>query len=351
MEHNFEANFFTMLELLDPASRLEIDGACTHSTVPANQVIYEQGAPSNSVYIVAAGRVEAISHSPDGRLTHSIAYLKKGEFFGDLGVLTGNPRLGTVRSCEPTKLLQIEKQMFVRLLDKIPKFGAFFSRNLARRLHQTFTAADKDLYSLDLGGNLLHFDLLAIFQAIIGMSRSGELRLNNTSNELVGSFFFREGRVEHARFAHLEGLEAVWEGFLEAQSEGSFNFHVMDQPTLPFSAEHKIELESADLLAQGRGRREAYLALPEPLRQMKGRLNRLAEVLAWEDAGTQELAGRIWEFVAKRPQPLDSLWRRLNCSSHMFLAIVSHLVNTGQAELQTAEPAAEPPASPPVPPA
>jgi len=343
MEHNFEANFFTLLELLDPASRLEIDGACERSSFRPNQVIYEQGAPSNSVYIVASGMVEALTHSPDGRMTHSIGFLKKGEFFGDLGVLTGQPRLGTIRTCEPTQVLQIEKLMFVRLLDKIPKLGAYFARNLARRLHQTQTTADTRLYSLDLGGNLLHFDLLAIFHAIMSMERSGELRLNNTSNDLIGSFFFREGRVEHARFAHLEGLEAVWEGFLESSAEGAFNFTIMDQPTLPFAEEHKLNVDSNDLLAHGAARRDAFLALPEPLRQMKGKLNRLGTELTWSDPNTQALAERIWELIAKRPQPLDSLWRRLSHSTSSYLDTVGVLVATGQAEVLVDEPAGDQP--------
>ena len=50
MEHNFEANFFTLLELLDPASRLEVEAVCTKISFPPNHFIYEQGAPANAVY-------------------------------------------------------------------------------------------------------------------------------------------------------------------------------------------------------------------------------------------------------------------------------------------------------------
>src|SRR5277367_1304136 len=106
--------------------------------------------------------------------------------------------------------------VFLNLLEKIPKMGAYFSRNLARRLHQTATEAHLNVYELDLSGNLRHFDLLTIFRAITGMGRSGELHLHNSANELIGSFFFREGRIEHARFVHLEGIEAIWQGFVQS---------------------------------------------------------------------------------------------------------------------------------------
>jgi len=344
MEHNFEANFFTLLELLDPASRLEVEGACTKLSLPAHQVVYEQDYPSNAVYIISSGLVEAVTTSPDGKQTRSVGHMGKGDFFGDLGVLTGQNRLARVHTCEPTKLLQIEKLAFQRLLEKVPKMGAYFSRNLARRLHQTSTQAHLDIYSVDLAGNLKHFDLLTIFQAITSMGRTGELRLNNSSNELIGSFFFRQGKTEHARFSHLEGTEAIWQGFVELATDGTFVFHVMGQPTAQFTAETKIEMESIDLLMQGASRRDAYQSLPEPLRKMEGRLSRLTETLSWTDPDTQALAERIWELISKRPQPLGSLWRRLHHSSVTFLETIDLLMKSGQVDILKDEPAGEKPA-------
>lgn len=332
MEHDFEANFFTLHSLLDQTSRIEIDSACKKIAYEPDQVIYRQGDESHAVFIVASGVVEAMTHSPDGKQTRSLAYMKKGDFFGDLGVLTAQPRLATVRTCEPTQVLQIEKMMFIRLLDKIPKLGAYFARNLARRLHKTSSEAQLDTYLLDLGGNLQHFDLLIIFQAVTSARRSGELRLNNASNDLIGSFFFHEGRVQFARFVHLEGVEAVWQGFLESATEGAFSFRVMEKPTLPFNEEHKIECDSTDLLMQGVSKRDDYFAIDETWRNMAGKLHHKTEALQWTDEATAPLAGRIWELISKRPQQLDSLWRRLNYSSLPFLQVTGELVRTGQAE-------------------
>ena len=119
---------------------------------------------------------------------------------------------------------------------------------------------------------------------------------------------------------------------MESCGDGSFTFRVMDQPTLPFNEEHGIDLSGPDLLAQGVSRRATYLALSEPLRLRQGRLGRVAELLVWSEAETQPLAGRIWELMSKRPQPLDSLWRRLHYSSLTFLNVVNRLIASGQAE-------------------
>jgi CRP-like cAMP-binding protein len=335
MEHNFEANFFTLLELLDVGSRLEVEAVCTRLSVQPQEIICTQGEQAHTVYIVAAGVVEALTHSPDGQQTRSISFMGRGDFFGDLAVLTSHPRLATVRACEEVQLLKIEKMAFLSLLERIPKMGAYFSRNLARRLHKASTEAHLNVFSLDLTGNLRHFDLLTIFHAITSTGRSGELHFNDSANELIGSFFFREGRAELARYVHLDGIEAIWQGFVESAADGTFTFQVVDRPNVAFTEEHRIDLGSADLLMQGVAHRDTYNALPEPMRRMEGRLSRLTESLVWTQPETQGLAERIWELIAKRPQPLASLWRRVNYSSLTFLEVVNQLASSGQAELLT----------------
>jgi CRP-like cAMP-binding protein len=341
MAPNFEANFFTLLELLDPTSRLTVEGACTKISIPAHQMIYRQGDPASTVYIVSSGVVEVLTESPDGQQTRCLGYIGRGDFFGDLAVLTGHPRFGSVRACDGVELLWIEKAVFLSLLEKIPKMGAFFARNLARRLHKTATEAHLEVYSLDLSGNLRHFDLVTLFQAVARSRNSGELHLNNAGNELIASYYFREGRPEYARNMHLEGIEALWQGFAQADGDGTFTFQVRDKPELPFSEENQIRLANDHLLAEGIARREAYHALPKPMRAMEGSLIRQGDTLAWSDAGTKEIAGQIWELTTTSAQSLSSLWRRLHSSSLTFLEVVNELIRTGQAEWSPTLPAAE----------
>jgi len=341
MAIDFEANFFTLLELLDAGSRLEVESACTKQTLPAGQLVYAQGDPANAVYIVASGRVEAFTHSPDGKQSRAVGIMGKGDFFGDLAVLTGQPRLAEIRTCEPTKLLQFEKLAFVRMLDKVPKVGAFFARNLAKRLHHTSTEAHVSVYSIDLAGKLEHFDLLVIFYTIISSAQTGELELHNSDNEIIGSFFYTEGKLAHARFLHLVGLEAIWQAVVQPPTAGTFIFRIKEAPTTPYPEEQKVELESNDLLAQGVAHHEAFLAIPEELRGMDVRIERRFVELTWNDEALRPLAERIWDLIAKRPQPLDSLWRRLTCSALTFLLTVNLLVNNGQVAVLPKETAPE----------
>ena len=194
--------------------------------------------------------------------------MRQGTVFGEIGVLTGQSRLATVRACQPTKLFRFEKEKFLHLLHTIPAFGEFFCRILAVRLHETSSQAHHAVYELDLSGSLKCFDLLTIFQAITGMHHTGELRLNNSANEQVGSFFFREGRVDEARFMHLVGIEAVWQGFIQSAAEGAFDFRLCEEPSIPGDGDHVIQMESTGLLIEGVTKRDAYQALTEARRAL-----------------------------------------------------------------------------------
>jgi CRP-like cAMP-binding protein len=335
----FDANFFTMLKLVGASVRAEIEEAFTPRQVGANEVIYEAGDAADSVYIVASGVVEAITMSADKKQTRSVAHMERGDFFGDLGVLTGQTRLATVRTCEPVSLLTIEKGAFLQLLEKIPKLSLYFTRNIARRLHATSTLAHLSVFDLDLNGNLQHFDLLTIFQAISGSGPSGELLIHNPAHDLIGNFFFRHGRVEQARFTHLVGLEAVWQCFIQSATAGTFAFRVREEPTVNTPPEHNITLESVDLLMQGAGKRDIYQALPEELRRMTSRLRSIGSPPVCPDEATALIVAHLWEWTAKKPQTLDSLWRRLPCSALTLLELVVSLGEAGQIELETPPPA------------
>ncbi len=325
-------SFLSVLETLEEPSRLSIDAACVRMTFAAKQVVYQQGDPADAVYIVASGVVEALTYSPDRKQSRTVALMAKGDFFGDLAIFTDHARLATVRACEASEVWRIGKEEFLGLMKVIPELGLFFSRILAQRLHTTSTEAHHNVYEIDLNGNLQRFDLLTIVQAVTGMGHTGELRLNNSANELLGSFFFRHGKVEHARFGPLLGLEAIWQGFIESASEGTFSFSSTEKPTEPFAECDKIDMESTSLLLEGVGKRDTYQGLPKPLRDLEGSLHRLSEKLDWKNAENQKLADQIWALIAE-PQPLTALRQKLKVSAISFLDVVMEMGMNGQAEL------------------
>jgi len=327
------SDFFSFMERLEPIKRQEVLAACKLVSAEPRDVICEQGEPSDSIYVVEKGVVEVLSYSDDRRQNRSIAYLSRGDIFGEMGILTGQPRVATIRACEKVNLRRITDHDFVKMLTRIPSFGYFLCTNLANRLHRITAAASHNSYCVDFGGNLLNFDMILIFQTIITSGQVGELRLISPSNDLTGSFFFKHGRIMFGRFAHLQGAEALWQVFIESPLPGSFAFQGVNEPTVAFEPEAKIDREGMDLLMQAASKRDHFQSQPEPLRKLQGTLERVTEQLTWSNPETAATAEKIWQIIQKRPQVIETIWRRLNVCSLTVAELTQELVKTQQARI------------------
>lgn len=81
----------------------------------AGETILRQGEEPDAFYIVVRGRVAVFDEAPDGR-EREVNRLGPGDFFGEIGLLTGARRMATVRAIEPTELMRLDQEAFRRLV-------------------------------------------------------------------------------------------------------------------------------------------------------------------------------------------------------------------------------------------
>jgi CRP-like cAMP-binding protein len=74
-----------------------------------------QGEPGDSFYIIREGRVSVLVSTANGQ-TVTAAHLARGAFFGEMSLLTGEPRSGTIRAETDVEVLSVSKQDFAGLL-------------------------------------------------------------------------------------------------------------------------------------------------------------------------------------------------------------------------------------------
>lgn len=323
-------DFHSFLASLSVEKMGDVESCCDLVEFKAKAKIYSQDAPSDCVYIVERGVVEAETESPDGSQTCSLAYLCRGDIFGELGCLTGQDRIASTRAIEDCVLRKISKKSFLELMLRVPSFGVFIATRLAEMLHRTTSALRFNTYCNDFSGNLQNFDLLLIFQTISSSGETGELRMVNPNNDIFGSFFFRKGRVEFARYAHLEGLEAIWQVFVEPALQGTFVFQAMGQPSLPFSSSFQMNMDGMDLLMQAATKRDHFQSLPPEQQNLSQTVGRAADALQWTEPEYADAAAEFWKILEKRPQPLQTVWRRMAISSATLAHIVNVLLGQGQ---------------------
>ena len=117
-----------------------------------DEIIFRQGEMGDSVFFIKEGRIKISMMSEEGR-EFVITYLRQGEFFGELAVLTDEPRSADAISVEPTTLLSMSQESFQQCLG-LPNFSKVVMTVLARRLY-TSSSKFSDLVLYNVYRNVL----------------------------------------------------------------------------------------------------------------------------------------------------------------------------------------------------
>ncbi len=100
---------------------------------PKGEIIIHEGDQGDSFYQVIAGLIRVFHVSEDG-VEVTLNTLGPGEGFGEMALLTGEPRSASVDIQKPSSLLIISKQVFDQLISEIPGFSLMLSEILSKRL-------------------------------------------------------------------------------------------------------------------------------------------------------------------------------------------------------------------------
>jgi len=95
------------------------------------EVLFRQGDPADALYVVAAGAVVPIAE--DGS-RQKLSVLEPGDFFGEIALVTDQPRNATIQALVDSELLAIDRAVIARLLDEEPEVLAITLRFLRKRL-------------------------------------------------------------------------------------------------------------------------------------------------------------------------------------------------------------------------
>lgn len=91
--------------------------------------ILDAGAAGHTFYLVASGEVEIRA----GRPETEIARLGRGQYFGEMSLLTGEPRAASVVAASDTVLLELDRPVFARLFSENANLARQLSAVLAQR--------------------------------------------------------------------------------------------------------------------------------------------------------------------------------------------------------------------------
>src|SRR6185369_8012920 len=118
-------------------------------TPAAGEVIFQRNDYTNTFYSIVAGEVEvelAIEHDAGGHETRKLP-LRAGEYFGELGLISGRRRAATVRAGKGCVLIETPRRSMLKLIASVESVRrqidqAFLRRAIGAYLSQSLPEAD-----------------------------------------------------------------------------------------------------------------------------------------------------------------------------------------------------------------
>lgn len=100
--------------------------------------IIERGTTGHTFYLVAGGEVAVKAGKDEVEVTR----LKRGQYFGEMSLLTGEPRAATVVAVTDALLLELDRPVLSRLFGEHPNLARQLSALLAQRRNQLRAVAE-----------------------------------------------------------------------------------------------------------------------------------------------------------------------------------------------------------------
>ena len=95
-------------------------------------LMFEQGRPSDSAYVLLSGTADVWLETPEGRI--HLAKIGKNAITGEMGVISGAPRSATVIATSDVTALRLSKEVFMSLLAEFPQISLSVMRDQISRI-------------------------------------------------------------------------------------------------------------------------------------------------------------------------------------------------------------------------
>ncbi|RHW27032.1 Crp/Fnr family transcriptional regulator [Nocardioides immobilis] len=131
---------------------ISVDGlraAMTRLDLKRGDVVFAEGSPGDSLFVVQTGAVKVFRPRTVQRSTSPtiLAILGPGDHFGEMSLLNGELRTATVTAVRATTLLELTRDAFDHELEANSALAATLMRDLARRIRLSSNAVAELVYA------------------------------------------------------------------------------------------------------------------------------------------------------------------------------------------------------------
>ena len=162
--------------------------------------ILKKGAPAQHLYIILSGSVDVLDDKGV-----CLSHLKRGDVFGEMSLISGEPVGATIQVVETATIVFISGRNFKAVLNKFPSIQLYLAQLLARRLANANVIRAEEIAS-GMIGQLSEMPPSELFQALNINQKSGVLTL--TLSKGSAELYFREGDLIQAHYNKKKDKEA-----------------------------------------------------------------------------------------------------------------------------------------------
>lgn len=117
---------------LPPDQAASLAKLCRRESFASEELIVKRGQLGTEMYLIERGAVRIEAAGPNGS-TRTVAELRRGDFFGEMSLMTGEARAADVVASEETSVLVLDRQALAPILEVNPNLAGHISRVLADR--------------------------------------------------------------------------------------------------------------------------------------------------------------------------------------------------------------------------
>lgn len=128
---------------LTPEERAFVAEHLRYAPFTAGETCTKQGAVAHWLYILTSGKVEIRRHVEAGASPKTVATIEAPSFFGEMGLLAGEPRSADVVAMTDVECYRLDKDGLRKILEDRPDAAAEFSKTLAARRVELASALEE----------------------------------------------------------------------------------------------------------------------------------------------------------------------------------------------------------------
>lgn len=182
-------------------------------TIPKNTYLFYDGDPGNEMFVIQAGKVAIIKEA--GGKEKILATMDKGDFFGEMSILTKKPRTATAKVVEDAQMLVINPSTFEAMVRGDANIAIKMLQKLADRLAETDIQIE-NLLLKDVNSKVVHYLVKKVGSEL---KQKDQTSIDTTlSISLISKMIFVDAKYVKDVFAKL-----IRNGLLEQVNGSLFN--------------------------------------------------------------------------------------------------------------------------------